>query len=268
MDSHDIEAYFRQHRRLLAVLLTAIGMAALTGAFVGMRQTARGSAAHAAEAAIATPAPADGLLPAPRYGDIPQTPWQPNAGWHFDLGQLPQADPKPQAQEKLSADELLEVLQLRSERRAFDGAPPVVPHEIDPIRTTSCVVCHGPEATPLIAGKRPPAMSHAHYANCTQCHVPADGLRRLTEEERLVVSSAFDGRERPGPGCRAHEAAPPTLPHPVFMRENCMSCHDGSRPHAIRTSHPERQNCLQCHAQNAAFDNRERWSNRAPPASP
>lgn len=268
MDSHDIEAYFRQHRRLLAVLLMIIGMAAVSGVFMGMRQTASETTAHPEEANGAANRPMEGVLPAPRYGEISNTPWHANADWKFTLDQLPQAKPDRQPQVKLTATELLEVLQVRSERRAFDGAPPVVPHEIDPISSASCVVCHGKDATALIAGKRPPAMSHAYYANCTQCHAPANGLRKLTEQERLVVASAFEGRARPGPGCRAHATAPPTMPHPVFMRENCASCHDPSRPYAIRSSHADRQNCLQCHAQNAGFDNRERWSNTPPAESP
>jgi nitrate reductase cytochrome c-type subunit len=41
-----------------------------------------------------------------------------------------------------------------------------------------------------------------------------------------------------------------------------------SREHAIKTSHPSRQSCLQCHAPDADFDNRERIPNSPPPAAP
>jgi cytochrome c-type protein NapB len=111
-------------------------------------------------------------------------------------------------------------------------------------------------------------MSHPQYSNCTQCHVPADGLRSLTEDERLFVANSFEGLGAPGRGSRAYPGAPPTVPHGVFMRQNCMSCHGPDRPNAILSSHPERQNCLQCHAPDATLDNRERLMGGAPPPAP
>ena len=49
-------------------------------------------------------------------------------------------------------------------------------------------------------------------------------------------------------GERAHEHAPPVMPHAVFMRENCAACHTGEAARAeIRCSHPERLQCVQCH---------------------
>ena len=39
MDSHDIESYFRQHRKTLAVIFLVVGMLAISGTFMGMRQT-------------------------------------------------------------------------------------------------------------------------------------------------------------------------------------------------------------------------------------
>jgi cytochrome c-type protein NapB len=41
------------------------------------------------------------------------------------------------------------------------------------------------------------------------------------------------------------------------MRENCMSCHGEGGTSAIRTSHPDRQSCTQCHAPDAGYDQRE-----------
>ena len=111
-------------------------------------------------------------------------------------------------------------------------------------------------------------MSHPWITNCTSCHVPADGMRQFTEprEARLVVENSFIGKNSAGSGPRAYGTAPPTTPHPVWMRRNCMACHGPGREQAIRTSHPERQNCLQCHAPNAAFDNRETYlTNPKPP---
>ena len=39
MDSHNVEGYFRQHRKTLAVIFMAVGMLAVSGFFMGMRQT-------------------------------------------------------------------------------------------------------------------------------------------------------------------------------------------------------------------------------------
>lgn len=269
MDSHNIEAYFRQHRRLLAVLLLVTCMAAVSGVFVGMRHTMT-SATRSAPNTHEPVAHDDqqGFLPAPKYNSIPKTKWLANENWKFTIDQLPQAQDLREPQNAMTGREVLEALKGRSERRAFDGAPPTVPHEINMISSKSCVVCHGQESTPLIGKTRPATMSHPYFANCTQCHVPADGLRQLTEDERLLVASEFEGNDRHGPGGRAYPGAPPTTPHPVFMRQNCISCHGPSRPNAIRSSHPQRQNCLQCHAQNADYDNRERALESSPPLEP
>ena len=49
-------------------------------------------------------------------------------------------------------------------------------------------------------------------------------------------------------GPRLNPLAPPTIPHKTFMRENCTACHSGTAAREeIRTPHPERQRCRQCH---------------------
>lgn len=268
MDSHDIEAYFRQHQRTLGVLLLVVGMAAVSGVFVGMRQTVADTASEENPQAAAAPSTHPELPPAPKYGEIPDADWLANDQWSFTLENLPRAEANRDPGKALTAAELAAVLGARGERRAFDGAPPVVPHEIDQMSSASCIACHDAEGDYVIAGTRPAAMSHPFYANCTQCHVPADGLRKLTEAELLLVATSFEGREAPGQGSRAYPGAPPTVPHAVFMRQNCMSCHGPDRPNAIRSSHPERHNCLQCHAPDAGLDNRERIPNQVPVAAP
>lgn len=259
MTTRDIESYFRQHRRLLAVLLLVVCMTAVSGVFVGMRQTAVQVDAPRPQQAALEVGEHD-LPQAPKYAQIRQAGWLANDQWHFSLLNLPQAGSDRDAAPPLTAAERQQVLDDRAQRRAFDGAPPTIPHDINALSAASCTACHGRDVKALIAGKRPPVMSHAAYANCTQCHVPGDGLRRLTEQERLLVDSGFEGQAAPGPGCRAYPGAPPTMPHQVFMREDCMACHGPSRPQAIRSSHAQRQNCLQCHAQDGAVDNRERSS--------
>lgn len=135
---------------------------------------------------------------------------------------------------------------VRAARRAYDGAPPVVPHRNFGVECVSCHNARGMEVDGV--GFAPPspheetqgmsAMSH-----CRQCHVEvrAAGLFR----ENGFQGIAQDMRH----GERMYAGAPPVLPHPVFMRENCLACHTGpAAREGIRTDHPERVNCRQCHA--------------------
>lgn len=145
---------------------------------------------------------------------------------------------------------------VRAERRLFDGAPPVPPH---PPMKADCKTCHtetGKEVprsalehlSPLGPNKYAPANPHhrtrgmGETANCRQCHV-----FKLSDE--LFVENRFDGlKQDMRRGDRLFDGSPPVMPHPVHMRENCLSCHSGpaARPE-IRCSHPERINCSQCH---------------------
>lgn len=270
MDSHDIENYFRQHRKTLAVIFLMIGMVSASVFFMGMRQTEsqviqRYDTPHHANAIVESHA---GKPPvAPKYREIPSADWLANHDWNFTLADLPRATATGKLPIATEAERRTAV-ERRSSRRAYDGAPPVVPHGIDTISSASCLACHGKDGNLVIGGKRPAEISHPWVTNCTSCHVPADGLRQITAPatERLTVENTFVGKRSAGPGPRAYGTAPPSTPHPVWMRQNCMACHGPGREQAIRTSHPERQNCLQCHAPNSTFDNRESYpTNPRPP---
>lgn len=267
MDSHDIESYFRQHRKTLAVIFLAVGMLAVSGFFMGMRQTERradqGRLPATTSEEAATTAPLVEIPTAPKYKEIAQAKWKANRDWHFTFADLPRAEDPPAGTNlpALEPTQLRAAVERRAALRAYDGAPPVIPHAIDTISVASCIACHGKDARLLIGGKRPAEMSHPWITNCTSCHVPADGLRQLKEpaEARLIVESSFVGKPSPGHGLRAYGGAPPVIPHPVWMRQNCLACHGPDREQAIRSSHPDRKNCLQCHASNALFDNHENY---------
>jgi cytochrome c-type protein NapB len=134
---------------------------------------------------------------------------------------------------------------LRATRRAYDGAPPVIPHQ--DFRMT-CTSCHKPEGVSLPEIGFAPPMPHeltkglSALSDCKQCHV----FRRTEETFR---GSSFAGlRQDLRPGRQMHPYAPPVLPHPVFMRENCLACHSGpAAREEIRCDHPERPRCVQCH---------------------
>ena len=134
---------------------------------------------------------------------------------------------------------------VRSERRAYDGAPPMIPH---PPLGAACIACHTPTGSSRPGVGFAPANPHVGtpvegaVQNCSQCHV-------FKSSVLAIVGSDFVGRAQDlRPGSRQYLGAPPVMPHAKFMRENCLACHSGqaARPE-IRCSHPERANCVQCH---------------------
>lgn len=272
MDSHDIESYFRQHRKTLAVIFLAVCMLAISGFFMGMRQTERQVTRNqlpiAGKHEVAPLVQPEKIPTAPKYPNIAEAEWLANRDWKFTLADLPRAVAPPAGQAPAAPAETVAAIARRKSLRAYDGAPPVIPHAIDTLKASACTSCHGEGANLVIGGKRPAEISHPWITNCTSCHVPADGLRQITApvETRLVIENSFLGKTSAGHGLRAYSTAPPTMPHAVWMRQNCMACHGPGREQAIRTSHPERRNCLQCHAPNASFDNRETYlTNPKPP---
>ncbi len=140
-------------------------------------------------------------------------------------------------------------LAIREQNRAFNGAPPTIPHSIDQMSAQSCMACHGEgfKSESLRISK----MSHQFLANCTQCHVESRPDHMAAFEFR---ESTFVGLPAPTAGPRAFEGAPPMIPHSTWMRVNCMSCHGFSSQQGIRTTHPWRQNCQQCHAPSSELD--------------
>lgn len=132
--------------------------------------------------------------------------------------------------------------QLRAERRAYAGAPPAMPH---PPLGAACISCHGGDPIHVEGLGLSPASPHRNegqMGHCRQCHVAVETSGRFRANE---FSGLRPGVER---GRRAHPLAPPTIPHRVFMRENCLACHGGpaARPE-FRTSHEDRVHCRQCH---------------------
>ena len=135
----------------------------------------------------------------------------------------------------------------RAARRAFDGAPPIIPHENFGMTCTECHDLKGMEVEGV--GFAPPSphektLGMSAFSHCRQCHVFS-----LADGE--FMANTFAGlRQDLRRGARLNPFAPPTLPHKVFMRENCVACHSGpAAREEIRTDHPERPRCSQCHVQ-------------------
>lgn len=144
-------------------------------------------------------------------------------------------------------------LARRAERRAYDGAPPTIPHEIDQLAVPSCLACHAEGK--VIAGMVAPRMSHARHDSCVQCHVVAADPRRVAQTPP-APETVFVGLESVRGGERAWPGAPPTIPHSTRMRERCDACHGTLGALGMRSTHPWRQSCVQCHAPSAALDQR------------
>ena len=156
---------------------------------------------------------------------------------------------EPLAEIRISPEEKLIALQQRALNRAFNGAPPTVPHAIDHQSDAACVACHQTGA--VTASLRIPRMSHTFLANCTQCHVESHPRHLPAETFR---ENLFTGLPAPVSGPRAFPGAPPQIPHTTWMRSDCMSCHGYEGRQGIRTTHPWRSNCLQCHAPSATME--------------
>ena len=79
-------------------------------------------------------------------------------------------------------------------------------------------------------------------SRCTQCHV------YQASDDVFVASEYVEFRQDLRKGRRLNPIAPPVIPHQIQMRENCLACHSGpAAREEIRTSHPERKRCSQCH---------------------
>lgn len=150
--------------------------------------------------------------------------------------------------------------------RSYPGAPPRVPHGLTSteFRTNRCNTCHERGGYSQRFNAYTPVNPHPELESCLQCHatnallvgVPFpeassdeacrqchSGAPARFEEEGLTwrtTSFPAIGSGRPG--------EVPVIPHELQMRGNCLTCHLGpGAVTAIRTTHPERANCRQCH---------------------
>lgn len=255
-------------RKLAAIVAVVACITSLSGFFMGLLQSDRQAADSRLSAAtwVEPAAAPDTELPeAPTYVDLPQHQLQPNHAWQSTTTQLPRVEQTEDGTELiLGAVEQRLVRVERATRRAFDGAPPVAPHPVDQMSSVSCLACHG---TPVRVGDRlVTQISHPPYSQCLQCHASGPGPTSTWEAllppadapdlAHIAVTNSFAGHQQAEPGERAFDSAPAVVPHTTWMRENCMSCHGPGGSSALRTSHPSRQSCTQCHPLNPALEQR------------
>ncbi len=246
-------------RKLAVVAVIAALTTGASGYFMGLLQTSRAATATrtSQETNLAPNSFASSTVApeAPRYDELRDRSRQPNQAWHSSLAMLAPAPAFTDNTPPLSSADLDRLRTTRESRRAYNGAPPTVPHPIDQYQSASCLACHG---TPTRIDMRDvPQMSHAPYTHCIQCHAPQHGPGPALAPPppslaTPALANSFSGQPAPAGGSRAYGSAPPVMPHTTQMRENCTSCHGPGGSSVIKTTHPQRQNCLQCHATDAA----------------
>jgi nitrate reductase (cytochrome), electron transfer subunit len=152
--------------------------------------------------------------------------------------------------------------------RAYPGAPPRIPHPLsaDEFRTGVCRSCHERGGYSPRFAAYVPLTPHAERGVCLQCHVGDDSAMGLAAADAdpssrcSLCHGSSGGRPRPEAAATWTTAVwpqlpqttadqnPPPIPHNLQFRENCVACHSGPAAVAeIRTKHPERANCRQCH---------------------
>lgn len=225
--------------------------AAVMGLYFGIRYAPAPTEPTPDPAANVAGEHSTGVQPATVYADVREGSLGPNAQWRSVL-------PDDSTLEQLwahvspaSEQDKHEALTAMMRRRAFHGAPPTIPHRVDPIEHISCVSCHGPGGMRLGGEVVASPMPHEHYASCTQCHV---AQQPLSADETHWLENDFAGLPEPTHGQRAGVGAPPTVPHATNMRANCTSCHGPNGSSGLQSSHPWRTSCTQCHAPSATLN--------------
>ena len=230
-------------RRVAAMLSVIVFSVAITGFFIGLQSPGHVASRHEDEKpAPEKPSTHDQVSPATEYRDLPSLRAKRHIRSEAVASLLVESRPNPAVPIIISEQDKTESLSQRQHNRAFNGAPPTVPHKTEGMSIESCAICHtaGTRSTSL----RIPAMSHPSMPNCLQCLVES-------QSEALApmnpVDNLFAGLPAPRQGVRAFTGAPPQIPHSTWMRDNCLACHGPSGLKGIQTTHPWRANCRQCH---------------------
>jgi nitrate reductase (cytochrome), electron transfer subunit len=146
-------------------LVVAIGVATL-GLIAGVESSGREVPSHASY-----PAPSGQPAEARSYRDMQTRSYGPNAElpprwWK----QLATRAPVPHDDAK------------RAARRAYQGAPPTIPHAVDQLAPPACLACHQTGVT--IGAVSAPVMNHPRRDSCLQCHVVSSDPRLPTRPAR------------------------------------------------------------------------------------
>ena len=153
--------------------------------------------------------------------------------------------------------------------RAYPGAPPRIPHGLTPAEALrgGCNTCHERGGFSQRFGAYVPLTPHPEMGACLQCHVgdaklmptplpgpdPSARCRQCHAAGATLWRDTANWRPLAWPALaevRGADAPPPPIPHSLELRGNCLACHTAPSGVAeIRTDHPERANCRQCHVE-------------------
>lgn len=227
----------------LGVLAVGAGVAVAASVFGSQLQTSQSTVVSMPGAV--SPSAASAIMPGDRASE--SLPWRLN---NPSPNLVPESRANPAAViDKFAAR--VRSMEQRATLRAYEGAPPVIPHAITDLNIQSCRSCH---AEGLRAGDKIAKMvSHTYLTSCTQCH--AETQPNSPGSTDLSSGNLFAGLRPSGyGGTRAWAGAPPVMPHTTFMRTNCISCHGEHGYDGWRPDHLSRTNCVQCHVPAAEFD--------------
>ncbi|MFB6264069.1 MAG: hypothetical protein ABEL76_10665 [Bradymonadaceae bacterium] len=231
----------RRTRWYHVVLLGVIAVA-FVGFFVGTRE--RGFDGQRGLEGVSVPKKGDdrdrsGRAPraAPTYGELLESPYAANRSWLRAIEHHRDESPDDQRPEE----------NPRSHNRAYDGAPPTVPHPVRQRSPEACAACH--QKGVRVGERDGPPMSHDFMVNCIQCHTSSSPDRPFGSEPPPTVTTRnrFEGRDAPDRGPRAYAGAPPRIPHRTQLRSKCSSCH-GKFGRPGPPGHGPKAACRQCHA--------------------
>jgi nitrate reductase (cytochrome), electron transfer subunit len=239
-------------RRPAPIIATIAIAAGTVGLISGVEGTGRDHARDGAPAAADAPPSAAGPAEARSYRDMQERAYGPNAALPAAWLRAIRAAPDLRAPVAQTEADRAAARARRAARRAYDGAPPVIPHPVDQAAAPACATCH--EHGAVVAGLVAPVMSHAPRESCLQCHLVAADPRPAAGAPP-PPGTTFAGLA-PRRGERAWDGAPPTIPHATWMRERCTSCHGALGALGMKSTHPWRASCEQCHAPSAALDQR------------
>ncbi len=233
-------------KTMLVVSCAVLGIAAV-GFAIGIRSEPRRDALRPVHGERPLDFASD-VLAAPSYAEIGLSGLGPNRNFVSSVATLKQP---PASEPPKKPDPALRHLALlrRESRRAYDGAPPVIPHAVDSQSAASCLTCHenGSVVGDVVARKIP----HPVYSQCLQCHVEQ---RNSRFSDLVLADNSFEGFAPIEFAHRAGTGLPPWTPHSTLLRHDCLACHGPNGDVGLKTSHPERQNCLQCHPPAATLE--------------
>jgi nitrate reductase (cytochrome), electron transfer subunit len=128
--------------------------------------------------------------------------------------------------------------------RQYPGSPPIIPHEVTAAFAAvgnDCLACHGKGGYSPEHKTFAPVTPHPENSLCFQCHAEHSGAKDFVE-------STWQSIAPPRLGLSFLGGSPPSAPHGLQLRENCVACHSGPAAVAeIRVTHGSRGNCRQCH---------------------